>query len=60
MRQLLNIVVNTQMFLWAICENSVKDQRGAAGLEYSHIGIPLLPVGVVMCDRPGSRVFGSN
>ena len=45
------------LFVTAICENSGKDHRGAAGpdMEISVIGIRLLPVGVVMCDQPGSR-----
>ena len=47
------------MLFVIICENSGKDHRGAAGpdTEVSVIGIRLLPVGVVMCDRP-ARVFG--
>ena len=46
------------LFVTVICENSGKDHRGAAGpdTEVSVIGIRLLPVGVVMCDRPGPRI----
>ena len=39
------------LFVTVICVNSGKDHRGAAGPEYGGI----LPVGVVMCDRPGSH-----
>ena len=47
-----------------ICENSGKDHRGAAGPEYGGIryiyAFGILPVGVVMCDRPGSRFRTSH
>ena len=41
-----------------ICENSGKDQRCRSGIRRYHYSIRLLPVGVVMCDRPASRIFG--
>ena len=46
------------LFVTSFARTVGKDHRGAAGPEYGgirYIGIRLLPVGVVMCDRPGSR-----
>ena len=49
------------LFATVICENLQGPLRrcGSGNTEVSVIGIRLLPVGVVMCDWPGSHFWTS-